>query len=265
MKNPSHQIANLMQHAVDNSEDRPPLKRPIGSEHLGQCEDCRGNVRLIKFDDGSEKETGCRCEAKRYANDKQRAINAKSYEKASALHGDYAEKTFNDYRAADQAQARALKLSKRYAEAFDEMLKKKQNLYFQGRPGTGKTHLAAAIRKVVRDQNYKVLFLSLPDYLGKVKAEFDNANTTYPIYKMAVDAELLILDDVGANRMTDWEVSEIFRLVDARNGKCTIYTTNLKSSDMTASIGLSRIFSRMMANTETIVLNGDDYRIGGPE
>lgn len=263
MKDPSDAIKNIVQNAADNSEDRPPLKKPIGSEHLGQCENCNGNVRLIKFDDGSERKAGCRCEDIKYANEKQREINAKTFEKGSIIYGDYKKKTFDDYQAEDDLQVKALKVAKHYGEHFGQHIKNGQNVMFQGTYGTGKTHLAAAIRKAIADQNYKVLFMSLPDYIDKLKQEFKDRNQRHPISKMAQDADLLVLDDVGANRMTEFEVSELFKLVDARRGKCTVYTTNYTSKDFMKSMELHRIFSRMMENTKVVVINGDDYRMKG--
>lgn len=263
MKDPGEQIAGLMQKAIDNSEEKPPAKKPIGAEHVGQCERCRGNVRIIKFDDGSERKAGCRCSAQQYANEKQREINARTFEKGSIIHGDYKTKTFEGYDAQTEAQRHGLKVAKHYAEHFPAHFKNGQNVLFQGSYGTGKTHLSAAIRKQVADQNYKVLFMSLPDYIDKVKQEFNETNKRHPIFKMASDADLLILDDIGANRMTEFEVSELFKIVDARRGKCTVYTTNYSGKDFVKSMELHRIFSRMMENTKVVVLKGDDYRMKG--
>lgn len=237
-------------------------------EHLDEtCEQCQRplqDVHII-FDDGTEKvnRTGCICEATKQVNEKQREINANTFERGSLLYGNYKNKGFDDYDAKTETQAQALKLSRYYADHFADQLKNGQNIFFQGQPGTGKTHLAAAIRKSVRDQNYKVLFMSLPDYIDKLKQEFGESNKRHPISKMAKDADLLILDDVGANRMTEFEVSELFKLVDSRNGKCTIYTTNYTSDDFTKNIAIHRVFSRMMQNTKIVVIKGDDYRTGG--
>lgn len=256
-------IKRIIQNAKENSDDVPQLKKPIKSESLGQCEKCNGNKSLVTFDDGSTNETGCRCKAIKYVNDKQREINAQTFEKGSIIYGDYKRKTFDEYQAEDDMQVKALKVAKHYGEHFDQHIKKGQNVMLQGTYGTGKTHLAAAIRKAVSDQRYKVLFMSLPDYIDKLKQEFKDRNQRHPISKMAQDADLLILDDVGANRMTEFEVSELFKLVDARRGKCTVYTTNYTSKDFMKSMELHRIFSRMMENTKVVVINGDDYRMKG--
>lgn len=256
-------INRIMQHAKDNSEEAPLLKKPVKTESLGQCEKCKGNIKRITFEDGTTNETGCKCESIRWANEKQRKINAEVFEKGSIIYGDYKNKTFDEYKAESEMQVKALKAAGHYGRHFGDHLKNGQNVMFQGSYGTGKTHLAAAIRKSVADQNYKVLFMSLPDYIDKLKQEFKDHNQRHPISKMAQDADLLILDDVGANRMTDFEVSELFKIVDARRGKCTVYTTNYSSKDFMKSMEIHRIFSRMMERTKVVVLNGDDYRMKG--
>lgn len=248
-------------------------------EHLNEsCDKCGQELKKvhITFTDGTTKvnNAGCRCEANQYINQKQRAIKADIFEKGSMIYGDYKEKTFEAYQPQNESQQKALALSKYYAEQFQDQLKNGQNILFQGTFGTGKTHLAAAIRKFVASNHYTVLFMSLPDYLDKVKLKFNDdqkaISDSEKILKMAKDAELLILDDVGANRMTDFEVSELFKLVDARRGKCTIYTTNYSSKDFTSAnvngrknMELHRVFSRMMEHTKPIVIKGDDHRMKG--
>ncbi|WP_020006192.1 ATP-binding protein [Salinicoccus albus] len=237
-------------------------------EHLNiKCEECNHELKIvtITYTDGTqeEKRAGCVCEATRRANEKQKEINARTFDKGSIMHGDYREKTLDDYQAETKEQSVALRSARKYIDTFDEQMKNRRNIIFQGMFGTGKTHLAAAIRNELSKKNYKALFMSLPDYIDRVKQEFKETNQRHPIYKMAQDADLLVLDDVGANRMTDFEVSELFRLVEARTGKCTVYTTNYDSNDFISSRELHRVFSRMMSNTAVIVLNGDDYREKG--
>lgn len=237
-----------------------------------QCDQCKQalkNVTIYYMDGQSElkEKVGCKCEATRRVNEKQREINAKTFDAGSIINGGYQHKTFDDYRAETKDQQKALAMAKHYAENFDMHMANRQNVIMQGSYGTGKTHLAAAIRNELSRQHYKVLFMSLPDYIDKVKQEFGDHNQRHPIAKMAKDAELLILDDVGANRMTEFEVSELFRLVDSRTDKCTIYTTNYKPTEFLGKEaerkGLARIFSRMMQNTKVIVMNGPDYRMKG--
>ena len=252
-----HQIADTrVEHLKD--DDGNPVT----------CEQCKRPIsRLtVVYTDGTDEvkeNVGCKCKAIRQANEKQREINARTFDRGSIIYGDYKEKAFDDYHPSNDEQHFALKAARYYAEHFNDQLANQQNILFQGGFGTGKTHLAAAIRNAISKQNYKVLFMSLPDYVQKLKEEFSDRNQRHPIFKMAKDAELLVLDDVGANRMSEWEISELFRLVEARLGKCTIYTTNWTARDFTETQEINRVFSRMMQKTKVIPLNGPDHRMKG--
>lgn len=221
----------------------------------------------IEFEDGrtNMKETGCKCAAIEMVNKKQREINAKSFDNESIMHGDYKFKTFENYNAATESQLNALKVTKYYADHFNEMIENSQSLLMQGQFGTGKTHLAAAVRNQLFKKHYRVLFVSMPDYLEKLKESFNdkNQNQRHHIYKFAKEADLLIFDDVGANKMSEWAIAELFRLVDARRSKCTIYTTNLTSEQLRATQDLYRVFSRMMERAKPVVVDGEDHRMKG--
>ncbi|WP_250637008.1 ATP-binding protein [Lentibacillus amyloliquefaciens] len=71
--------------------------------------------------------------------------------------------------------------------------------------------------------------------------------------------DLLVLDDIGAEQQTEWSTSKLFEILDDRSGKATVYTTNLSSDELKERVG-ERNFSRMMDNTNVIVMNGSDYR-----
>lgn len=237
-------------------------------EYTGEkCDGCGKDLKIVQitFADGEVKENhaGCICDRIKFVNDQQKKIKADAFAKASIMHGDYKEKTFDNYQANSDEQVQAAKKMRYYANHFDEMLSESNCLLVQGTFGTGKTHLAAAVRNKLRAEDYQVLFISLPDYVDKLKQGFKDLNQVHPIFKFAKEADLLILDDVGANRMSEWEVSELFRLVDARRNKCTIYTTNLTSEQFRSSQALYRVFSRMMEKAKAIVIDGDDYRMKG--
>lgn len=243
-------------------------------EHLGErCDGCGRDLQrvTITFEDDSEKVNlaGCMCEANRKAQERQRELNARDYDRFSVIQNEYLEKSFDNYivnsddEEQKKMQSEALKFTKHYALNFGSHLKEKQNLFIQGTFGTGKTHLAAAIRNEVSKQNYKVLFISLPNYIEALKKEFRDKSNHHSIYKWATEADLLILDDVGANRMNEFAISELFRLVDARIDKCTVYTTNMTSEEFTQTKELNRILSRMVNRAKAIVIKGTDYRRKG--
>lgn len=104
-----------------------------------------------------------------------------------------------------------------------------------GDPGTGKTHLAiAALRKII-EKGFEGLFFDYQNLLDRIRAGYDvNSNSSAKeAYREALDSEVMMLDDLGAHRVTDWVEDTITSIVTHRcnNRKALIATTNLPDSD----------------------------------
>ncbi|MBY0124493.1 ATP-binding protein [Bacillus sp. S/N-304-OC-R1] len=138
------------------------------------------------------------------------------------------------------------------------------NLLIMGNPGTGKTHLCAAIARTVKEKGFSVGFLTTGKALSMIKATYQKgaAKTEADILQDLKKLDLLILDDVGSEAMggnDDWRKGMIFEIVESRSGKPTIYTSNLTDTDLPDAVG-KRVFSRLYDNTKFIDLFTDDYR-----
>lgn len=111
----------------------------------------------------------------------------------------------------------------------------KPGLLFIGDPGTGKTHLAvAALRKLIA-RGFEGLFFDYQNLLDRIRAGYNAASGTADkeAYRSALDAEILLLDDLGAHRVTDWVEDTITSIVTYRcnNRRALIATTNLIDPD----------------------------------
>lgn len=230
-----------------------------------KCDSCnRPLKRLTKyFEDGREEvtTTGCICGATREVNQIQRDLNTKKFANASVIDFEYDNASFNDLTIETEQQNTAVQVAKHYIENFEENRVHGKGLMIQGSFGTGKTYLSAIIRRELINQRYKVLFIKFADYFDmmiRTSKEKDGWNDS--IYYMAKDADLLILDEVNAEQ-NRWQADELYKIVDARMNKSTIYTTNYSSKDFKQTTKMGQIFSRMMNRKETIILNGKDYRL----
>ncbi|GAA0472841.1 ATP-binding protein [Alkalibacillus silvisoli] len=224
---------------------------------LGACKPCSDrkvleNLHLPSF------------EAHRRAREMERILQ---YEQVS---DDLKEATVNDYKPHNGSQQDAKQKTVHFIRGFEQ--NKSQSLVLSGEPGLGKSHLAYAITKAIRDQEYTALFIKTKQLFDYVKQAYEpNSNISeQKLYRMLRDLDLLVLDDIGSeytknadNDFESWGSSIIEKVLDDRLGKANVYTTNYSSSDLKAKYGMSgtRIFSRMGEQAWSVRLQGEDQRL----
>ena len=111
----------------------------------------------------------------------------------------------------------------------------KPGLLFIGAPGTGKTHLAVAALRGLLEREFEGIFFDFQALLNHIRSGYDQASGTMDreAYQSALDAEILVLDDLGAHRVTDWVEDTVTSIVTHRcnHRKATIATTNLRDPE----------------------------------
>ena len=122
--------------------------------------------------------------------------------------------------------------------------------------GTGKTHLAAAIALQAGDG----LFVATSDLLDALRDSYSTGDNCL-LYERAVQARLLVLDDLGAERTTDWTTSRLYALLNRRYNACaaTVFTSNYSPEHLEPSVG-ARIVSRILGTCTVLHLAGPDHR-----
>jgi DNA replication protein DnaC len=108
-------------------------------------------------------------------------------------------------------------------------------LLFAGDTGTGKTHLAVAVLKTLIDRGHEGLFFDYQDLLNRIRSGYDpsSGSSDREAYRAALDTEILLLDDLGSHRVTDWVEDTVTSIVTHRcnHRKVLIATTNLDLED----------------------------------
>jgi DNA replication protein DnaC len=112
----------------------------------------------------------------------------------------------------------------------------KPGLLFIGAPGTGKTHLAVAALRSLIARGFEGVFYDFQALLNHIRSGYDATSGTMDreAYRAALESEILVLDDLGAHRVTDWVEDTVTSIVTQRcnNRRATIVTTNLRDPEV---------------------------------
>src|SRR6185503_6122856 len=143
-------------------------------------------------------------------------------------------------------------------------------ILFMGSCGVGKTHLSVAILRGLLDKGVRCLFYDFGALLKQIQASY-NANTQMSeleILAPVIDTEVLVLDELGASRPTEWVRDTMLQIIRARynDRRMTIFTSNYmdegcggESETLEDRIGV-RLRSRLYQMCQTVVIEGEDYR-----
>lgn len=140
-------------------------------------------------------------------------------------------------------------------------------VFMRGSVGVGKTFLARAHANSLRTQGRivcDVVCADLLDRLGETQRKVDpKVEPAIESLTQALDFfanyDVLLIDDLGAERMTEWRLEQLFKIIDRRwlAKRTTIITSNIKATEVKAKIG-DRIYSRLRSSE--VIISGKDRR-----
>lgn len=143
-----------------------------------------------------------------------------------------------------------------------------RSYYIVGPTGSGKTHCLCAMLKeriLSRFDKKNCLFLPVEDLLDDLRSCYSDKNDSREdvLITRLKEIDILGLDDLGSERMTDWVFSKMYQIINNRynNMKLIYITSNLDLSELSSKFD-ERIASRLFQMCETIRLEGKDKRIG---
>ena len=210
--------------------------------------------------------TMCRCEREVEERRKLEKQNEEDMErirklkKASLMDEKLSGATFRNFKPT-KYNARNLKLCQRYAEKFDLMLEKNQGLLFWGDVGTGKSFAAACIANYLLERKIPVIMTSFVKLLEVIQASREEEPA---ILNRLGYAKLVIFDDLGAERGTDYALEKVYNIIDSRYRKSLpmILTTNLTIEEMKRDMDIrySRIYDRIFEICYPMQFTGPSWR-----
>ncbi len=173
---------------------------------------------MFEEGEGGTKAVRCSCQFDRFSG---------VYLKAAKIPPRYRNCKFSNYIPETEYQIKALKECKEFFYLYPFV---KRGLLLYGPPGTGKTHLAAALLKnVIKYKGMRGVFCDFRELLLTLKSTYDSRESEFEVLRNVIDAPLLVLDDVGAERGTEWAKEKLALIINYRYAKDlpTVITTNL--------------------------------------
>jgi DNA replication protein DnaC len=151
-----------------------------------------------------------------------------------------------------------------YIERIDSNLADGRGLWIEGRVGTGKTTLAMLVSKKAIEAGHSVAIYSLPKLLSRIRRTYDGdaGELSYlEFFRRLTSVDLLHIDDLGAEKSSDWVLEQLYAIVDERYGtnRSIVVTTNLEFPQLEEQIG-ERTVSRLAEMCDKLPLYGDDRR-----
>lgn len=237
------------------------------------CEHCGGTGFEIFERDGREYARGCSC--------RKTGPTTRGFLGECRVAPRYEECTLDTFEAGTLKLRTALETCLRYCAGFPHRGSTEEGigLLFTGDTGVGKTHLAVAVlRELFEQKGITGRFWDLNELLREIKSSYDPeaAMTELEVLTPVVETDVLLLDDLGVAKVTDWANDILFYILNSRYvaKRATLITTNFldvtREAALAADPGRRREFlverigprlrSRLMEMCLVVKVEGTDHR-----
>jgi DNA replication protein DnaC len=198
----------------------------------------------------------CRCRPQRVALAKARHLSA-------VIPRRYADVAFDRPPVTD-IDPQVVAATRRFSDSIDKQLDAGRGLWFMGPVGTGKTTLAMLVSKAALRAGRSVAIYSLPRLLNEIRDTHRAERSHVELLDRLIAVDLLHIDDVGAERTTDWVLEELYSIVNGRyeDQRSMIITTNIEDFDELRTQISPRTVSRLTEMCDQLPVSGEDRRMG---
>lgn len=239
----------------------------IGDDGLLYCGKCHTKKQTRVTILGKERTPFCICQCEAEKREQEEAErkrmefqqSVKKLRQAGFPESEMQHWTFDN---ADGSNEQIMRAARNYVVNFKEFRKSGKGLLFFGTVGTGKTYASACIANALIDEGYPVLMTNFARIANTVSGMWEGKQEYYDSLNRF---PLLVLDDLAAERKTEYMSEIVFNVIDARYraGLPLIVTTNLTSEELKhpSDISYQRTFSRLLEMCIPVKVEGKDKRL----
>lgn len=222
------------------------------------CKDAYYNGRYVKVQ--------CKCERDAEAEKEEEEKKQKHLKAVKAIRDDcgiparFANATFEAF-TVNKSNKSQYEYCRKYAERFGK-LEDPIGILMTGKVGTGKTYAAACIGNYLIEQEVVVVMSNVITILDEFR---DPEKSKASLFSKLVNADLLILDDLGAEHSTDYAIERLYSVINERymRNNPTIVATNLTFDSMASCDDLryARIYNRILETSYPLSFTGKNWRM----
>jgi DNA replication protein DnaC len=255
----------IMQEREPYFEERPLAEDEVlGEDGLIHCRLCGGprQSMIELFGRRQKMPSDCTCQKEKKEKSDRDFKRFQRYYQLAEWRIDYSESwSLCRFEQDDGRDVNAATKAKAYVRHFDEMYTSDTGLMLIGSVGCGKTFLAACIMKALDDER-SVSMTTLPRLIAKLNDGFGRDRAE--ILRKIEGTDLLIIDDFGIERTTEYSMEQSYEVIDTRyrSGKPLIITTNLTLQQLQEeqNLALRRIYDRVIEKCIPLLVKGESRR-----
>ena len=246
-------------------QKEPGLEQYRGEDGLIYCGKCHTPVQCRITFEGRERIMPCICKCQKEERERQEQRMKEEEQllyvrrlKATGIQ----ERHLQDWTFASATDTPSIQMAKRYTENWKKVKAENLGLLLWGDVGTGKSFLAACIANALLEKGVPVLMTNFSKILNQMGAMYSDERYRY--IASFNRFSLLIIDDLGIERNTEYALEQVYAVVDERYkaGLPLIITTNLTISQLRnpEDVAHARIYSRILEMCTPVHVPGLDRR-----
>ncbi len=236
----------------------PAIARSEPFRGQGPCPlgTCDGSGWIVGEDDVAHP---CDCRTTRLRRGRNRGV-------ASVIPRKFQGVSFDRPPVSTEIAPMVVQLVRSWVDDLEANLEAGRGLWLMGDTGTGKTTLAMLVSKAALEDSRSVAIYSLPKLLARIRRTYDSepgGDSYLSFFERLTSVDLLHIDDLGAEKRSDWVLEQLYALVNERYEaqRSMLVTTNLEPDELEEQIGPRTVSRLVEICGEPLPLFGPDRRV----